>query len=303
MYIARSSLLPVGFRTKQKKGARKFYCYECVATDEDCNRRLTNKTKNGHWRRPCETCMAKSDFLWVNEAVGKWEVVPREFLVLQNLLAHIYQSPDPPLPGMEPQWDLVAPLALQQVPANEAQEEVPLPWSTDATGHEAPHVEEEWSAVAANWGAEVHTAVAEPPGLPAPAGSSSNDGLTQPAVRSDHSDSEDTDDEKAELRRENERLRSMLATEKQVSAGLMRTDEYMRDRVSAHVSEVNAKVKALEKNQHDLGVQVHKMSNSIDTMLNLLKTQSHPRSRSASSRRSRRRRDHAQEHFEEDREM
>ena len=303
MYIARGSLLPVGFRTKQKKGARKFYCYECVATDEDCNRRLTNKTKNGHWRRPCETCMAKSDFLWWNEPDREWQVVPREILTGQHLLAHIYESPAPPAPGMEPQLDFEPPLALQAVPANEAQGGVPPPWTMDATSIDAPHWGEDWSAAAANWGAGDHTAVQALPDLPVPAASSSNDGLAQPAVQNVHSDSEDSHDEKEELRRENERLKSLLATEKQVGAGLMRTEEYLRDRVSGHVSEVNAKVKALEKNQHDLRVQVQKMSDSIETMLNLVKIQSHPRSRSDSARRSRRRRDHVQEHFEEDLEM
>ena len=127
--------------------------------------------------------------------------------------------------------------------------------------------------------------------------------MTEHAVRQVPSDSEDSHDEKQELKQEVERLRSMLATEREIRAGLMRTDEFMRDRVSAHVSEVNAKVKALERNQQDLGIQVNKITDSIDSILNILKTQSHPRSRSASSRRSRWNWDQEQDHLQEDRVM
>ena len=208
----------------RKKGVRKIYCYECLANDVDWSTRLRNKTHNENWNRPCEICMAGCDFLWWSDLNREWQPVPRDILADQNLLMHIYQNPDPPAPGMVPQVQWESQVAISEVPFNEAQAGVPSPLTMDAAGAAAPHWGQDWAVAAQDLGAGDHTAA---PGLPVPpaaVASSSNAGLTQPAVREDSSDSEDSDDDKEELKKEVERLKSLLATEKKISAGLMRTE-------------------------------------------------------------------------------
>ena len=90
------------------------------------------------------------------------------------------------------------------------------------------------------------------------------------------------------MRKEVATLKGKLEVEKTFRDGLLRTESFLQNRVTSAVNDVNTKVKSLERNQQSLEDQMNTVKESIESVLNILKTQSRTRSRSESSRRSRR---------------